>query len=170
LLSDSAAAADPLIRLERLRRPKADFFIDRQHPEGGLIRLFTENPGNKMAFDYFMASQLLERRVGNIVGHLEDFGKMGYAGLPKTVEEAVLLYNMISPSRIPLQQYGIRPQTVGRFVGFNTVLARHRMNPSAAEDILKPEFGDTYWYYVRYVCPKMTTRQLKADKIHEELY
>jgi hypothetical protein len=170
LLSDSAAAADPLVRVKRLRRPKADFFIDRQHPAGGLVRLFGENPDNKPAFDYWAACQLLERKVGNLAGNLELFTKMGYAGLPQAVEEAVLLYNMISPSKIPLQKYGIRPQTVRRFLGFNTILARHRMDPSGAQNILKTEFADTYWYYVRYVSPNVTAQQLKANRIHEELY
>jgi hypothetical protein len=170
LLSDSAAAVDPIIRLKRLRRPKADFFIDRLHPAGGLVRLFEENPDNKPAFDYWAACQLLERKAGNIVGNLELFRKMGYARLPQAVEEAVLLYNMISPSKMPLQQYDIRPRTVRRFLRFNTILARHRMDPSGAQKLLKTEFADTYWYYVRYVSPSVTARQLKADRIHEELY
>jgi hypothetical protein len=164
------AASDPLIRLKREQRPKADFFINKQYPNVGLIRMFKENPDNKMAFEYLMAYYLLECRIGNLVEYLDQFQKLGYDRLPRTIEEAILLYNAISPEKMNIKEYTIRPQTAERFWRFNTILARFRAHPSEAKDMLATEFRDTYWYYVRYVSPNITKQKLKASKIHEEFY
>ena len=170
LLHEPAAAADPLIRLKREQSPKNDFFINRQSPGFGLIRLFTENPNNRMAFEYLMAYYLLERRIGNLIEYLGQFRKMGYDPLPIPVEEAVLLFNTVSRSKAELKETAIRPRTIERFLRFNTILASHRNRPSEAREMLKAEFRDTYWYYVRYVSPSVTAQKITKSKIHEEFY
>jgi len=170
LLRDSTATPDPFIQVKRRQRPKIDFFIDNKNPNRGLIRMFKENPDNKMALEYLTAYHLLECRVGNLVEYLDQFGKLGHRGFPRAVEEAILLLNLISPSEINIKKYNIHVRTVKRFWRFNMILARYKTNQAEARESLKTEFRDTYWYYAFFMNPNKSKQKLIPRKIDEELY
>ena len=123
-----------------------------------------------MALEYLTAYHLLECRVGNLVGYLDQFGKLGYSRFPRHVEEAILLLNLISPSEINIKQYNIHVRTVKRFWRFNMILARYKTNQAEARESLKTDFRDTYWCYAFFMNPNQTKQKLIPRKIDEELY
>jgi hypothetical protein len=113
---------------------------------------------------------LLECRVGNIVGYLNQFGESGRQQYPRSVEEAILLLKLISPADIDIKNHNIHTRTVQRFWRFNVTLNRYKANRAEAKASLRSEFGDTYWYYAFFMNPERTKQRLKKSKVNEELY
>jgi hypothetical protein len=170
LSNESLIASDSLIQLKRSQQPKFDFFIDTKGPNVDLVMLLKENKDNKMAFEYLMAYYLLDCNMGSMMKHLSKAKNFGYKKIPRHIEEALLLIKALFPSRININEYGINPYTIERFLRFNTILQQNSGNEKKAKELLQKKFSDTYWYYVRYVSPKRTKLELKAIKIDEDLY
>jgi len=156
---------DRLIQSKRKLKPQADFFIDKQQPDKDLIRLLIEEKSNKMAFEYLMAFNLLECKTGHLIRYLPKFEDFGYRKFPRHIEEALLLLKAMSPPDSPfnLDKYRISPQVISQFSRFNKILFQNRENEERAKSLLKKEFEDTYWYYVRFTNPKITKVVLKLD-------
>jgi len=170
-LSDkSLIASDSLIQIKRSQAPKSDFFINNEHPTYDLVKLLEENEYNKMVFEYLMAYYLLDGDLGNLMKYLSKAKNLGYRKIPRHIEEALLLINVMFPSEININKYGINPHTVERFQNFNTVLYQYLHNGPKAKEVLEKEFHDAYWYYVRYINPKTTKRELKRRKIDEDIF
>ena len=162
---ETRADAHPLIITMRAMKPYRDFFFNNQNPQLDLIQLVEQNPKNRMAFEYLIAYYLLNARLMNIYERLSEFKQYGYRSLPRHVEEAMFLLRILSDSReldIPVSR-----DTYERYRDFDRMLRRYYKNPKVAQKMLKRNFGDTYWYYVRYVNPRKTNLKLKKRAIDE---
>ncbi|MHC4519200.1 MAG: DUF6057 family protein [Planctomycetota bacterium] len=117
-----------------------------------LRRLLEKNPQNRMAFEYMMASYLLNGRLATFIKHLQQFKEIGYRTLPIHFEEAALTY--VYGTRKPLYLGGYEPRADLRrqIQGFLEILARHRGNRQAALGELVPH-RDTYIFYYVYMRP-----------------
>lgn len=160
---------DSLIQSKRKLRPQTGFFIDKKRPEHDLIRLLEEDNSNMMAFEYLMAYYLLECKTGHVVKYLSKFKDLGYRKLPRHIEEALLLIRVMSPpdSGFNFDELKISHYTINQFTRFNRTLFQNRENEARAKSLLKKEFGDTYWYYVRFLDPKITKVMLKEKRVDE---
>ncbi len=154
LLNESLIRSDSLIRLKRKLMPKFDFFITSKNSEVDLVGLLKEKGNNKMAFEYLMAYYLLENRLEDLLEHLDHFKKLGYRKYPRHIEEALLLISIVDPSKNVKIEYSINQQTIKQFKQFYTILSGSR-DKIEAQKALKKEFRSTYWYYVRYIYPKI---------------
>ena len=116
-------------------------------PVGSLLDvLLASNPTNQMAFEYLMASYLLDLDLKKAVEHLRLLDNFNYARIPRPYEEALLLYQQVAGVRIELKGRSVRPETAARFRRFKEAVRQFK---GSAEDqaALAANFGDTYWYY-----------------------
>lgn len=168
LYDKSLIKTDSLIQLKRSQRPDVDFFIDNVTPKHDLVNMLKKKNKNKMAFEYLMAYFLLEGRLENLVRNLDKFKDLGYKKYPRHIEEALLLYSILAPSKKFKIDYRINPSTVERFKQFSTILSKCE-SEAEAKRTLEKNFKDTYWYYVRYLNPKVTNSELKRRKINDDI-
>jgi hypothetical protein len=108
--------------------------------------LLAANPTNQMAFEYAMASDLLNLDLKKAVAHLEFLDHFNYARIPRPYEEAVLLYQQLAQVQVELKGCALRSETIERFRQFQ---AAARQDKAGAEDRAAgaANFRDTYWYY-----------------------
>ena len=163
---------DREIRLKRLLKPKFDFFINADQPNYDLNQLLRSNPANQMAFEYLMAYYLLECKLGNLKRYADRYKNTGRGEIPRHIEEALLFIKAASPPDMvfDLAEYDIRPQTMDRFKRFYEILYQHRRDPEKARQLLRMEFIDTYWYYIRFVYPEQSNVELQKRRIDERLF
>lgn len=115
-----------------------------------LQRLLERNPRNRMAFEYLMASHLLNGRLTTFTKRVPQFKEMGYPALPTHFEEAVLTY--VYGTRKPLYLGGYEPRADLReqIEDFLGILTRHRGNRQAALAELASKYRKTYIFYYVY--------------------
>lgn len=153
LFNEDIVKSDSLIQSKRKLLPKFDFFIAiGQRIDEDLTELLKENENNKIAFEYLMAYYLLEFRLEDLVKYLDKFKKLGYEKYPKHIEEALLLFKFMFPSKDIKFDYSIDEETLQQFERFNGILASFE-NKEKAKETLKKRFYNTYWYYVLYIKP-----------------
>ena len=132
----------------RSRAVKTDQAGSRVPVESLLHQLLHSNPRNRMASEYLMAQYLLTFQVDRFVSQLGSLAKLGYQGLPRHYEEALLLWQaQPDASPVPTGDWAIRPETRRRFREFTERAARRESQTRAGLESLRRDFGDTYWYY-----------------------
>lgn len=130
-----------------------------------LQHLLEKNPQNRMAFEYLMASHLLNGRLATFTKHLPQFKKLGYPALPTHFEEAVLTY--VYGTRKPLHLGGYEPRTDLRqqtedFLG---ILTRHRGNRQAALAELASKYRKTYIFYYVYTQSDRAKQRMRQKSV-----
>jgi hypothetical protein len=147
----SRTDADETIRHGRSMLMKRDYIAFNDHPVAELDSLLLENPGNRMAFEYRVAQELLSRRLGGLVNHIGMCSQLGYQHIPRHMAEAILaLWAMSGKRNMPAFFEFIRPETFQRFRDFNQVMVKHGGDRTAIEAEQRQRFGDTYWVYMIY--------------------
>lgn len=130
-----------------------DFYINYDNPEYNLILLLRSNPNNKKAFEYMMATFLVQKDMKMFLGGLERFyNNFSYEKLPRHYEEALLICKYSMPdTRDMIGKYPISKQTEDEFMAYN------KMSEGATYDQaikkLQEAFGNTYWYYYQQIKP-----------------
>ncbi len=141
-------------------------YINNNRPDLNLIQILKEDKNNRMAFEYLMSYYLLQNELGAFKQSLTNYvDGIGFARTPKIYQEALLLYYM--STKAPMEQYlsTIDKNILKRFSQFNKTLIEYNMNGKLARKDLNKRFGDTYWYYVRYLSPKTTGLNIKKRSI-----
>jgi hypothetical protein len=141
--------AQPKFRYLKNIMPESDFLVSPTEPKLCLQELL-KNANNKMAFEYFMASCLLEGQISLFMKHLPLLNSFNYPKIPRHFEEAMLIYNQLRGGQgITLPGKEISEQTTRRFRDFNNIMAKHNKVKNAARVELT-KYRDTYWYYGLY--------------------
>jgi MFS family permease len=118
--------------------------------EDMLLCLLEKNSKNRMAFEYLMASYLLNRELTRFVKRLEELPGRGYRTLPRHYEEAVLVYSATIRTTVQLRGYAPRDQMQAQMEHFVGVLRRHGGDRQAARAELARDYGDSYAFYNLY--------------------
>ncbi|MEJ2568520.1 MAG: DUF6057 family protein, partial [candidate division WOR-3 bacterium] len=130
--------------------PESDFITQVNLTDRELSILLRGNPENRMAFEYWVAYQLIEGNLGSLWTNIDWFRVRGYKRIPRHVQEALVLYAYLSKlERLDLLKSYVDDTYLRRFSEFQQKLLR-QPNKSLAREELKKEFGDTYWYYLRF--------------------
>jgi hypothetical protein len=141
-------------------------YIDSQNPDRILIEILNEDKDNKMAFEYLMSYYLLRNELGkfyyNFAKHADD---MDYTTIPGTYQEALLFFYLGTNTSRDIIVSKINQKILGRFTEFNKTIIKHEMNENMARKELKKNFGNTYWYYVRYESPEITGTSIKKKDL-----
>jgi tetratricopeptide (TPR) repeat protein len=129
-------------------------------PAGRLLAVqFATNPTNRMVFEYLMAYNLLDLELKEAAEHLRFLDKFDYPRIPRSYEEALLLFQQAAGVRVEMRGRTIRPETVERFRQFRETLGKS-LDGAGDQTALAAHFGDTYWYYYYVV----RNRQLAAER------
>ena len=111
-----------------------------------LAALLASNPTNQMAFEYLMAYDLMELDLKKAVEHLKLLDNFNYARIPRSYEEALLLYQQVARVRVELKGRTIRPETVERYRQFKEA-ALELVGRGEGQAALAANFGDTDWFF-----------------------
>ncbi len=142
----------PYIQAFTENDPEDDFFPSPSNPIQGLTYFYIVNPNNRAAFEFVMASHLLKHQVGPVISHIKDFKRFGYSQLPRSIEEAVMIYlNQTKSKSLDLAGYNIRLETVSEFKDFTQLIATSNSRSEAKDRVAK--YRHTYWYYIMYSSP-----------------
>jgi hypothetical protein len=152
----SAAEEKDLLEKDKTLRelsnsiPQVDFIVQVNLTDRELLPLLRQNPQNLMAFEYWVAYQLFEGNLGSVWNIIKQFRAREYQRIPRHVQEALVLYAYLSKlKRLDLLKPYVDPSLFGLFTKFQQTLTQ-QPNESSVRKELKKEFGDTYWYYLRF--------------------
>jgi len=141
------------------------FFINNQKPNLDLIQILKKDPGNKMAFEYLMAYYLLSNELGNFIFYLKEYGPLYFTSLPEIYQQALLIYSANTKNSEILQEFTISESVHNEMNEFSKILYEYRLDIGKARKDLHRNFGNTYWYYIRYVSPETIGSDVKKKKI-----
>ncbi|MCX6122630.1 MAG: DUF6057 family protein [Ignavibacteriales bacterium] len=116
--------------------------------------LLKQNPKNKMAFEYLIACYLLNGNVKEIWNLIPYIAAMTSFKIPRHVQEALMVNAALTP-KFDLSQLKkiVHPLNFNRFVEYEQIFRKYGGNKNSAQQYLKIQFGDTYWYYLMFVKP-----------------
>ena len=131
-----------LARARDLRLKEHDFLFSDTEMDSMLGLLRVENPSNDMALDYLMSWCLLKKDLGRFV---ECISMVTSPSMPKSYQEALLLRWVLNHNNFEgLPSYISRAyaQRISQFIT--------DFQAGKAEDYMKKNYGDTYWFYYYY--------------------
>jgi hypothetical protein len=154
---------DPGLATDKDIQDLRSIAIDEDYPslhlseESMLSCLLKKNGRNRMAFEYLMASHLLNRQLTRFVKRVEDLHDLGYGTLPRHYEEAILVYAATARTTIQLSGYKPRDQVRQQIEHFLGTLQSYGGDKQAALADLAKYHGDSYAFYNVYG-PREKTR------------
>jgi len=142
----------PIIKAYRANNPEIDFFASTNNPTDKVMKFYFSTEKNKMAFEYMIASYLLQHRIGDVIFHLKGFRNLGYDMLPRNVEEAILIYMARTNSgNVSLEGYTISTEAREQFQDFSQLVSKNKDRQGRM--LLAAKYKNTYWYYVLFSSP-----------------
>lgn len=125
---------------------KDDFLFFEDQKDMMLGLLLNANKHNKMAFEYLLAYELLDKNIGAFLKYYPLGKDMGYTSIPRSYQEALLyVWTQQHPS-FEGMPWSISPVLQKEVTDFAVAYVRH---PSD-RDYFKQNFGKTYWYYLLF--------------------
>lgn len=146
LLDSAVCASTDWVKAKRHQLPITDnpFDLTKAFPSA-LAFLIDDHADNRYAFEYGMAYLLLYKDL-NAFMHYMEIRKQKGMRLPRLYQEAICLY-YAAVQRNPeaFKSYAIDKEVHGKFLQF--LQGANAMSP----EMLKQQFGDTYYYYAQFV-------------------
>ncbi len=143
--------ADPELAEKIQLQPKQDFSIQIKNPQANVLLMLQANPENKKAFEYKMAWYLLEKNIGSVVKEISIFKSTGYTKLPKHIEEAVLIFNLVSRQGLTdHEDFEVSRETKNRFSHYESSVSLYKGNLKAGKDQISKAFNKTLWFYLDF--------------------
>jgi hypothetical protein len=142
---------DPEIVAKRRLLIHNDFLATSDYSDISLRKLLENHPDNRMAFEYYMSSLLLDKDLVAFASNINRLKDFGYKEIPVHFEEALLLQiNYMKQNLLP-QGYGIRKNTIERFKSYADAYYSYTGKPEMAAQLFSRSFGNTYWFYLHFV-------------------
>ena len=145
--SDPLLNGDPATARIRCRMATNDLPHAGLPLDALLESLLKADPQNRMAFEYLMAHYLLTLDLEKAVDRLSELDSLGYQGIPRDYEQALLLWERRQRVEISLKGQRVRAETLDRFRRFTEALKERLYETAQGRAFLEKEFGDTYWFY-----------------------
>ena len=141
---------DPLLSEdEQIQRTRSFMLLKDSTEKTTPKDLLMRNEHNQMAFEYLMAFCLLTNQYTPVARSVEFLDNFDYpqGRIPTHMEEALMLYSVMTGKTIDLKGRLITASTARRFEEFWQQGRQYGDNIKAAVKELKKDFGDTYYYY-----------------------
>jgi hypothetical protein len=152
IIDNNTVQDDMVIQSFIINNPKVDYFAKTDNPTQKLIIFYNNNPNNNMAYEFLIASYLLQHKIGNLLMYFSGFRQFGYEKLPRAVEEAMLIYLARTRSdNYILAGYSISQKTMEEFQDFNRLMSTTTDRNERMEKVAK--YRHTYWYYIFFTSP-----------------
>jgi hypothetical protein len=148
LYNDEKVKAHPLWGKLRASQPKDEFNFQFDQMDIMLFSLLRSNRQNQLAYEYLMASYLLQKDLDKFLEFLPLVKTIHYPELPLAFQEA-LVYAKTLLSEWPeaLKAYSIS-DNVSKRIELYASAFKSGGNKNAVA--MKQSFGNTYWYYVHF--------------------
>ncbi len=130
-----------------------DFVAQSKESDIYLRQLLENHPDNRMAFEYYMVSLLLDKNLNEFAANIIRIKDFGYKEIPLHFEEALLIYMGYAKRNAVPQGYGIRKTTIQNFQNYAKAFSQIPKSGdqrSAIETISK-SYGNTYWFYLHFI-------------------
>jgi hypothetical protein len=127
-----------------------DFIVDTKNTINSLIQLLENHPDNKMAFEYYMASLLIDKNMTGFIASIQNLKNYGYKELPVHYEEALLEYMFFMEKDFLPEGFRIRESTSNRYNEFMQAYSTYSGDMNLAAQKLYKQYGATYWYYLHF--------------------
>lgn len=112
-----------------------------------LVDMLRENPENRMAFEYLMATYLLNKQLGKISENIYRLEEFGYKRIPTHYQQALVIYNGTSGKKTDLGKYKLDKEILQASGIFSNTLNRFKGNKSQAFKALAKDFSTSYYFY-----------------------
>jgi hypothetical protein len=143
LRNDPNLATDEEIQRLRAVRLKEDSVREAD----ALVQLLTENPRNRMAYEYGMSWFLLTKNLASFVQLFNARHNLVESRIPRHYEEAILLAKALNQGAADLGAQPISQESTDRFESFMKAVQPFGQDREAARAALRERFGDSYYYY-----------------------
>jgi hypothetical protein len=130
--------------------PKSSFFIQFNEPQNNLPLLLASQPGNKKAFEYYIAGLLLTKNIEVVMNNISKMKEVGYVRIPRFIEEAVMIYYNSTKSFPDLGGLEVSLETQERFRQYFSAFVEARKNSLTIKETMQKKFGNTFWYYYHF--------------------
>jgi hypothetical protein len=150
---DPLLADDPQLQRIRALRTQEDV-AGSQEVEEGLKALLAQNSRNRMAFEYLMGRYLVYGSLDKFVNEIGRLDGLGYGSIPRSYEEALLVYAAETGRTPDLGGRSISVRTRERFTGFGREMVVTRWLPLESRLAALSNYADTYMYYYYFLLPK----------------
>ena len=128
-----------------------DFVSGSNDSEIALKPLLENHPDNRMAFEYYMSSLLLDKNLNDFAANIDRIKDFGYKEIPVHYEEALLIYMGYAKKNVLPQGYGIRKSTFQRFKDYAKAYSSRSGSPETAAQSFHKSYGNTYWFYLHFI-------------------
>jgi hypothetical protein len=142
--------SDPELGGKIRLQPREDFPVRLKDQQANVILLLQSNPGNKRAFEYMIAWFMLERNTAKVVEEIKKMKGMGYASLPRHIEEAALYFNSKSGKVADLGGLSFSPEGENRYTQFESAGLQITNVASSGNTKMVKTFGNTFWFYLEF--------------------
>ncbi|HET6557789.1 MAG TPA: DUF6057 family protein [Prolixibacteraceae bacterium] len=161
----SRVAKDPEFSWKRKCEP-LDNFTAGNHSQK-LSKLLEANPSNKMAFEYLLCSTLLEGDLAKFKNFISQNKNFAQSPLPRAWDEALVVYYYMAKTTPEAEEIAFSPERQKQFVSFIKAIKPFGNDWQMARQSLYREYGNTYWYYLKCLNPKVTNVKIKRGKSDE---
>ena len=112
--------------------------------------LLQNHPENKMAYEYLLASLLLDRNLDGFVDVVQNLRYYGYKTMPLHIEEALIFYDFYENRNMVPDGYSFRQENINRFNDYARAYTTYQSDRKIAAYELRKKYGNTYWYYLQF--------------------
>jgi len=155
-VTDTTLASRDKVIAEKRRYTPRKAVIDTGILDG--LKLLVETNGaNRMAYEYLLTYCMLDSNFPDFIEYLANYPRFYPKGIPRSWEELLSLY-IVRSKTVPafVTDKTISETGMQRLSDFNSIIKQFNGDVSAAKSALYRDFGDTYWYYMLYLSPKVT--------------
>jgi hypothetical protein len=146
LYNDSLVNTHPEWGSLRRFHTQQDFLFSEAEKDMMLGICFTQQPGNRMAYEYLMAYTLLTKDMKKFRLYYDIPKDFTIDPIPKSWQEALIyIWGLTgaAPETIPLPVANDVKQAVKAYANIYTTV-------NAPEPLLRKDFAKTYWYYLHF--------------------
>jgi hypothetical protein len=136
---------------EKRRLALKSDFINSDNIGLRIPALLSQHPENKMAFEYLMASKLLEKDLDGFEANIYRIKELGYRKIPALYEEALLACMSRSGKDMIPEGYSISEATRRRLNEYAKAVYSYKNNGNLAAQEMNGRFGSSYWYYLKFI-------------------
>ncbi|MFN8257262.1 MAG: DUF6057 family protein [Bacteroidales bacterium] len=151
LYNEDLIKKDDDYREVRKRLPKKDL-LNGANIMVDLKQYLESNPSSKVAFEYMIAGLMLNKDNAGIVDLIQKQKGIRYADYPVLIQQVGMMYYLFKKGdENVIKQFNISNDVFNQFKSFYTFMDFNKNNPELAQNQMKTDFGNTYWYYLYFV-------------------
>lgn len=164
-ISDTTLAANDKVIAEKRRFTPFKKAINGI-PIENMELLIETNKDNRMAYDYLLSLYILDVNFPEFIKYVQDYRYYNIKTLPNSWAEALSVY-ILKIKSMPsfVSEETISQESMNRFKAFNDAMLQFNNNKDAAQNTIRRDFENTYWYYLLYLNPKVTNALNKKTLI-----